>query len=155
MKLKKNLLLGIAIFASFLLCASLSFAQQKPTAIAQANVAYDVTQESVVQGTVLSYTAASSVAPIGPQAKIQTSSGVVDVHLGNASLMKQYDMFLAPGDSVKIVGESFRFSTGPVVLARIVQKGNQTAILRNLHGIPLLGKPRPDAKPRVLAGEAR
>lgn len=152
MRSKKLLLLGTAVSAVFV--ASATLAQQKQ-AVTQANFAYDVTREAVVRGTVTSYTAASEVAPIGPHAMIQTSSGLVDVHLGNAQYMKQNDLFLAPGDSVSIVGMSQSLGTGTVFLARIVRKGNQTVTLRNLNGIPLVAKPAANAKPRSIAGGVR
>ena len=154
MNVKKNLILGVAVSASSLLCLPFSFAQQKPL-VPQANMAYDVTHESVVQGTVLSYTAASGVAPIGPHARVQTSSGVVDVHLGNASLLKQSDIFLAPGDSVSIVGATQTFASGPVLLARVLRKGSQTVTLRNFNGIPLVAKPAANARPRSIIGGAQ
>jgi hypothetical protein len=148
MRPNKLLCLGSFLSAA-LLFAPFSGAQQKTTAVPQANMAYDVTRESVVQGTVVSYTANSSVAPIGPHAKIQTSSGVVDVHLGNASLMKKNDIFLAPGDSVKIVGESENFGNGPVFLARVLQKGSQTLTIRNIKGIPISPKEPAPANART------
>jgi hypothetical protein len=108
-----------------------------------------------VQGTVVSYTAASTVAPIGPHVKVQTASGVVDVHLGNASLIKQNDLILAPGDAINIVGENLSFGSGAVFVARVLKKGSQTVTLRNLNGVPLTAKPPANAKPRSILGGAR
>src|SRR5271155_1066400 len=108
MTLKIRMLLGSAIFAGALLSASFAGAQQQQqtTSAAQANLAYDMNRETMVQGTVLSYTASSMVAPIGPHVTIETSSGTMDVHLGNADRIKANDIFLAVGNSVKIVGEN-------------------------------------------------
>lgn len=155
MKPKAGLYLGSLLSVVALFHAPFAAAQQKTIAVPQADLAYDVTRESVVQGTVVSYTPASTVGPIGPHIKVQTSSGIVDVHLGNAQFLKQSDLVLASGDSVKIVGQSFTFSSGPVVLARILQKGNQTVTLRNFKGLPLVAKPPANAKPRVITGVAR
>jgi hypothetical protein len=147
--------LGSFLSAAVLFFAPCSGAQQKTTTVPQANMAYDVSRESVVQGSVVLYTAASTVAPIGPHAKIQTSSGVVDVHLGNASLIKQNDLILAPGDSVSIVGENLSFGSGSVFVARVLKKGSQTVTLRNLNGVPIAAKPPANAKPRSILGGAR
>lgn len=155
MRSKKQLIWGIFVIALALFCASLAIGQQKPTTIPQLNLAYDVTREAVVQGTVTSYTATSDVPPVGPHAMIQTASGAVDVHLGNANFMKQNDLFLAPGDSVKIVGESKNLGGKTVFLARIVQKGSQTVTLRNLNGIPYVAKAAANAKPRSIFGGAQ
>ena len=138
--------------AGALLSASFAGAQQR--AAAQTSFSYDVRRETTVQGTVLSYTAASTVAPIGPHAIIQTASGTVDVHLGNAAAMKQNDFFLAPGDSVKLVGESQTFTSGTVFLARLATKGSQTVALRNMNGIPMVAKAA-STKTRSILGGAR
>lgn len=153
-----KLYLSTLLSTAALLAAPFAGAQEKTTAISavpQANLAYDVTGEGVVQGTVISYTAASTAAPIGPHAKIQTSSGVVDVHLGSAQFLKQNDIVLNSGDSVKIVGQSMVFDGSPVVLARVLRKGSQTVTVRNFKGIPFLAKSPANAKPRVIVGGAR
>jgi hypothetical protein len=152
MKLKKRLYLGSAVFAITLVSASLSGAQQNQTPLAQTNFTYELSRETVIQGTVVSYTSASQVAPIGPHATIETSTGTVDVHLGNAGLLKGAGLDLASGDSVKIVGELENFGNGNVFIARVLQKGNQVITLRNLKGIPFLGKPAANAKPRSILG---
>jgi hypothetical protein len=103
----------------------------------------------------VSFSAASQAAPIGPHARIQTASGIVDVHLGNADTMKINDVFLAPGDSVKIVGASHNFGNGDVFLARVLQKGNQAVTLRNSKGIPLSPMRAGAVKTRSILGGAR
>ncbi|MGC1485125.1 MAG: hypothetical protein WA789_15130, partial [Candidatus Acidiferrum sp.] len=147
--------LDSAAFAGALLFASFSGARQTQTSAAQTYTSYDLSRETVIQGTVVSYTAASQIAPIGPHARIDTSSGAVDVHLGNAALMKASGMDLESGDSVKIVGELEDFGNGNVFIARVLQKGNQVITLRNSKGIPILGKPAATAKPRSILGGAR
>jgi hypothetical protein len=152
---KLGLYLCGAALAGALVSAPFSRAQQKQTSVPQASLAYDVSKETVLQGTVVSYTASSTVPPIGPHVSIQTSSGVVDVHLGSATFMKANDIFLNAGDSVKVVGESRPFGSGGVFMARILQKGSQTVTLRNLNGIPYVAKPAPNAKQRSILGGAR
>src|SRR5277367_5786998 len=142
------------VFAAALLCSTMAGAQQQPAA-AQATIAYDLKRETVVQGTVLSYTASSTTAPIGPHATIETSSGTVDVHLGNAERMKINDIFLAVGDSVKIVGETHNYGTGDVFLARVLRKGTQVVTLRSLNGIPLAAGREGAGKTRSIARGAQ
>jgi hypothetical protein len=155
MKLKIRLYLGSAAFAGALLAASFSGAQQTPTTVSLASFAYDSSHETQIQGTVVSYTAGSEVAPIGPHAMIQTASGNVDVHLGNAGMLKINDISLAAGDSVKIVGASHNFGNGDVFLARVLQKGNQTVTLRNAHGIPISPTRAGPVKARSIVGGAQ
>jgi hypothetical protein len=145
--------LGSAVLAGALFLPLFAGAQQQ--AAVQANISYDVNQETLLQGTVVSYTAGSLVAPIGPHATIQTSSGTIDVHLGNAELMKINDMFLERGDSVKVLGVMQNFGNGNIFLARVLQKGNQSLTLRNLKGIPLAPKRAGTVKSRSPLGGAQ
>jgi hypothetical protein len=155
MRLKIQMCLGCAAFAAALVAAPFSGAQQKQTPAPQAAFSYDLSRETLLQGTVVSFAPGSQVAPIGPHATIQTSSGIVDVHLGNAATMKINDVFLAAGDSVKVVGASHNFGNGDVFLARVLQKGNQTVTLRNLKGIPIAPRRAGPVKARSAVGGAR
>src|SRR6266404_5313530 len=91
--------------AVLLFCASAG-AQQNTQSTAQQLRAYDVSREVSMQGTVVSFTENSSTAPLGPHVVIQTTSGQVDVHLGDAKLLKANHLTLAAGDGVRVVGEN-------------------------------------------------
>jgi hypothetical protein len=127
--------IGIALLGSALLLATMASAQQKSAP--QRNLSYEVSREVSVQGSVISYSVTSSVAPFGPRVTLQTSSGALDVHLGNARLLESNHFMLAPGDSIRVVGENVAFGQGTQFLARIVQKGNQSVALRSVRGLPL------------------
>jgi hypothetical protein len=137
MKLKRTLCLGCAAFAGTLLVAPFSGAQQKLTSTPQVNVAYDLGRETTIQGKVVAYIPASSALPLGAHLTIRTSSGNMDVHLGNPSLLKRSDIFLAPGDTVRIVGEAQPYGGGTYFAARVLTKGSQSVTLRNLKGLPM------------------
>ncbi len=134
---KVQICLSSVVFASSLLIVPFSGAQQKPTPVAQANISYELSREIMLQGTVVSFTANSKIAPLGSHVTIQTASGIVDVHLGNEALLKSNDIFLSPGDSVRIVGESQLYGAGSFFAARVLQKGSQSVTLRNSNGILL------------------
>lgn len=131
------------------LCARPAAAQQANAAVAPkppAQTLYDLRRESVLQGTVVNFTA-NSAAPFAANAVIQTASGSVDVQLGDARLLASRQLSLNPGDSVKIVGENLVSAKGTQFVARIVQKGEQVVAVRSPRGFPL----KPSAK---LAGGA-
>ena len=90
-----------------------------------------------MQGTVVSYNASSTVAPLGPHVIVQTSSGTLDVHLGNAKLLETNHFTLAAGNSVRILGENLPYGDRTQFVARIIQKGNQSLVLRSVRGFPL------------------
>lgn len=140
MKAKIGLFLSVGVFVGALFSVPFAGAQQKQALIPQANVSYDLSRETVLQGTVVSFSPASKVAPVGARVTLQTASGPIDVHLGSASLLKQSDIFLAPGDSVRIVGQNESMANGNIFVARVLQKGTQSVTLRNSKGIPLSSK---------------
>jgi len=155
MKLKIRLYLGSAAFAGVLLSATFAGAQQNQAVVSQASFSYDSSHETQIQGTVVSFTRGSEATPIGPHATIKTSSGIVDVQLGNADRLKINNVSLAAGDAVKIVGANHNYGNGNVFLARVLQKGNQTVTLRNAKGLPLAPRVEGPVKTRSILGGAQ
>jgi hypothetical protein len=103
---------------------------------------YDLSREVSLQGTVVSYTANSTVPPIGAHVVVQTSAGTsVDVALGNGALLKANHMTIAPGNSIRIIGESMPYGNGTVFFARLVQEGTQIVEFRSTSGMPVAGFP--------------
>ena len=132
----------IASFFSVILLvlSNVVWAQQladRPRQPAMRTLAYDATQETVVEGTVLSYTAESATPPIGAHLVLQTASGAIDVHLGAARFLQANNFSLATGDSVKVVGVKSDTRQGAVFLVRVIQKGGQSLVLRTANGAPL------------------
>jgi hypothetical protein len=98
---------------------------------------YDVKRESDVVGTVVAYSANSKTAPFGARATIQTSSGVMEVHLGDARLLAANNFSIDAGDTLRIVGESMAAGSSNLFVARIVQKGTQALAVRTTRGFPI------------------
>jgi hypothetical protein len=98
---------------------------------------YQTARETTLLGTVSSFTADSETGPLGAHVKVQTPSGVVDVHVGSADFLKLNGLTLNSGDSVRIIGESFVNGTNTVFLARIIQKGPLAVAVRSPQGMPL------------------
>ena len=96
--------------------------------------AYDMNRESFLLGTVVKFESASSTPPIGAHVILQTSSGQVDVHLGNAKVLQAGHLELNAGDNVRIVGEPLALGDNTYFAARIVQKGAQAVAVRNAKG---------------------
>jgi hypothetical protein len=130
---RSRILIGCSIL---LLAASAGSAQKRPAP--QTAAAYSLSRETVLEGTVLSFTEAPATPPVGARVTVQTTSGAVDVLLAPAAFLRASPFTLAPGDVVKIAGARVqqRGGTG-VFVARIIQKGNQTLTLRSMRGSPL------------------
>ena len=116
------------------LCAA---AQQAAQSSAQRLQSYDLRREVSLLGTVVKYDTASATPPMGAHVLLQTSSGQVDVHLGNAKVLQANHFELHAGDSLRIMGESMATGDGTFFAARILQKGTQAVAVRNTRGFLL------------------
>jgi hypothetical protein len=122
-----------------LLSGELVWGQQIPQIAGhRSGAAYDVARESVINGKIVEYSAASSTPPLGAHISLQTGSGMIEVHAGNAKLIQASDISLQAGDSVSITGETVQFGNSSVFVARVIQKGSQSVAVRSKNGVPLL-----------------
>jgi hypothetical protein len=112
---------------------------QRPNAksVAPTPGGYNVANDSSLEGTILSYTEKSKTPPLGTHVLLQTSSGNVDVHLGDARVLQQSKMSLAPGLSVRFLGQTQTVGQNTVFLARLVQVGSQVVAVRSNRGVPV------------------
>jgi len=125
-------MLGSSLTLSLSACA-----QQAMRSDTQLLQTYDANREVSLVGTVVKYENASAVPPMGAHVTVQTGSGQVDVHLGNARVLQASHLELNAGDNVRIVGEPMALGGGTYFAARIVQKGTQAVAVRNTKGFPL------------------
>jgi hypothetical protein len=95
---------------------------------------YSLSREVFLLGTVVKFESASGTLPMGAHVLLQTSSGQVDVHLGNAKVLQAAHLELNAGDNVRIVGEPITLGDSTYFAARIVQKGTQAVAVRNTRG---------------------
>jgi hypothetical protein len=127
----------LAIPAAALFAASAALGQQQVAPAANHLAAYDLKREGTLVGTVTSYTAAASSAPFGARLTLQTGSGVVDVHLGDARLLAANKFTIHTGDTLRIIGETVTLGSVTQFVARVVQNGNQAVAVRSTRGFPL------------------
>jgi hypothetical protein len=127
----------LALPAAALFAASAALAQQQAAPAVNHLAAYDLKREGTLVGTVTSYTAAASTAPFGARLTLQTGSGVVDVHLGDARLLAANKFNIHSGDTLRIIGETVTLGSVTQFVARIVQNGNQAVAVRSTRGFPL------------------
>jgi hypothetical protein len=123
------------------ICGTAASAQEKTQQAMAAKAApnaYQVARETVLSGKVLEYSATSTSAPLGARISLQTSSGTISVHAGNAKYIASSHLNLQAGDAVSITGENVAFGNGTVFVARVIQNGSQTLAVRSKTGMPLL-----------------
>ena len=127
------LAIPLVFSGALVLCVSAG-AQQTAQPDARRLQSYELSREGSLVGTVVRFESASSTLPAGAHVILQTASGQVDVHLGNAKVLQANHLELNPGDTVRIVGEQIALGDGTYFAARIVQKGMQAVAVRNLRG---------------------
>ncbi len=136
-----GLLAGVFLFASTASAQrteeSTAAAQSKAIAEGRNHSLYDVRKEVSLQGTVAKFTENSADLPVGAHVLVQTSSGQVDVHLGDPRLLKLNNMTISQGASIRIIGEPVTTNQGTFFLARLVQQGTQVVAVRTTQGFPL------------------
>jgi len=152
MRIRAICLLIVALVAGIL--ASTATGQENTAVKAKAGLAsYDVMRETNLTGMVRAYTPATQTAPLGAHVTLQTSGGVVDVHLGDARLLAANHFTIQNGDALRIIGETVCFGKGTQFVARIVQKGTQALAVRSIRGIPLsYMAPRDGSRNRAQGG---
>jgi len=109
---------------------------------------YDPAQEVKVKGEILevkNYDCPIS-GTMGAHLALQTAEGVVEVHLGPAAYLSEYQMTFAKGDKVEILGTKVTFHDAPALLARQVTRDQCEYFFRDAKGRPLWA-PRRAAQP--------
>ena len=130
----KKIRSGILALGMVLGFGSLAHAQQASQADFHQLRSYSMNREVFLLGTVVKFDSASTALPMGAHVVLQTASGQVDVHLGNAKVLQAGHLTLNPGDSVRIAGEPLALGDSTYFAARIVQKGMQAVAVRNTRG---------------------
>lgn len=125
------------ISAALLTLCGGTFGQKPASAPAPQAGEYDVRRESEVVGTLVAYAASSETAPFGARATVQTRSGLIEVHLGDARLLAVNHFSIQTGDTLRIVGETLTAGNTGLFVARIVQKGTQALAVRTARGFPV------------------
>jgi hypothetical protein len=141
---------GLLAFGIALGFCSFANAQEAGQADTHQLRTYSVSREVQLFGTVTKFDPASSTPPIGAHILVQTTSGAVDVHLGNAKILEANHLTLNAGDNVRVIGEPLALGNSTFFAARIVQKGAQAVVLRNLKGFLI----SPGASPSPAQAQA-
>jgi len=138
MRLLIHGLLTLAV-GTALLC-SVALGQEKASVSTDAKsqlASYDVSREATLLGTVQAYTPVAQTPPLGAHVSLLTTSGVVDVHLGDARLLAANHFSIQTGDTLRIIGQYVAYGKGTQFVARIVQNGTHALAVRSARGIPL------------------
>lgn len=75
---------------------------------------------------------------------LKTGTESIEVHLGPIAFLKEKNVGIEKGDTLKVLGSRVTLDGTPVLVAREITKGDRTVTLRDESGRPLwAGGPRP------------
>ena len=122
--------------ATLAFCSSAVFAQQQAAVVARP-AGYDLAREGTIVGTVVSFDPAGKNLPLGAHVVLQTSSGTLDVHLGDPHFLTANNFSIQSGDTLRVIGETVAYGRGTQFVARVVQNGTRALQVRSVRGLPL------------------
>jgi len=125
----------VAAIILFLLTVTLAWAQAPAS-----SPKYDVTKEVTIKGVVQEVK--DFQCPVsggmGAHLVVKTDKGLVTVHLALSKFLGEYGFAFAKGDAVEVTGAKARVGDDEnAILARTIDRGNQTFSFRDKAGKPL------------------
>jgi len=125
----------------FILAAGILLAMSVAWAQAPANAPkYDVANELTIKGVIdeVKDFQCPVSGGMGAHLVVKTDKGLVTVHLALSKFMSEYGLSFAKGDEVVITGVRAKVGDDDnAILARKVERGNQTFVFRDKEGKPL------------------
>jgi DNA/RNA endonuclease YhcR with UshA esterase domain len=118
---------------------AVTFASQNPQQGSTSIPNYDSATEVRLQGVVLD--ANDHLCPIsggmGSHLILKIQNGTIEVHMGAAKFVKEYQLILAKGDNVEVLGSRVIFEGRDAILAREITRGQETFVFRDANGKPV------------------
>jgi len=125
----------------FILAAGILLAMSVAWAQAPANAPkYDVANELTIKGVIdeVKDFQCPVSGGMGAHLVVKTDKGMVTVHLALSKFMSEYGLSFAKGDEVVITGVKAKVGDDEnAILARKIERGNQTFVFRDKEGKPL------------------
>ena len=125
----------------FILAVGILLAMSVVWAQAPANAPkYDVANEVTIKGVIdeVKDFQCPVSGGMGAHLVVKTDKGLVTVHLALSKFMSEYGLSFAKGDEVVITGVRAKVGDDDnAILARKIERGNQTFVFRDKEGKPL------------------
>jgi hypothetical protein len=101
---------------------------------------YDSAQERSFTGSVENFS--DHECPVsgglGSHVTIKLESGqTIEVHLARSSFVKRYDLKLAKGERVEVIGVKLKFEGVDTIFAREIKRGGDLYMFRDTNGKPI------------------
>ncbi len=137
----KGIRIALVLFLAVILAGVAgSLIAQEKAPLAHTTYIYNTTDQITFEGVVqevkdykcpVSGTVGSHIVVKG------NNNDLIEIHLGPAAFMKDYEMILHNGDKVRVVGAKFDFEGKTALMAKTVRVGQETFTFRDEKGKPL------------------
>ena len=127
------LLIGMAAFAVTVACPSTA---SDPILVPEYNLSTEVRMRGMILE-INDHHPCPISSGLGPHLILQTQEGTIEVHLGPTKFVNEYQLILARGDNVEVLGSRVIFQGKDALLARDVVRGNDKFVFRDAIGRPV------------------
>jgi len=125
---------AVMLFAVLLVSVGVDFHQPLPAQGASLyNAANEVSMKGVVSE-VRDFACPVSEGEMGTHVMLQTSDGVVQVHLAPSRIMRSQQLKFAPGEEITVLGSKVRMFGHNDIIARQIVRGNEQLFFRDTEG---------------------
>ena len=135
-----SLLLGSILSVAVIAVLLLTFGV-KPGPSEQGAALYNLSTETTMKGTVGAvedYTCPVSENEIGRHLRLQTATGMMEIHLAPARVMRSQKFTFSPGDQIEVLGSKVKIQGQESIIAREVTRGSESFFIRDREGKLLL-----------------
>lgn len=132
-----SLLLGSILSVAVIAMLLLTFGVKPRGPTEQGAALYNIATESTLKGVVRAvedYTCAVSENEIGRHLRLQTATGMVEVHLAPARVMRSQKFTFSPGDQIEVLGSKLSLQGQDSIIAREITRGNESFFIRDREG---------------------
>jgi hypothetical protein len=136
-----SLLLGSILSVAVIAMLLLTFGVKPRGPREQGAALYNVASETALKGTVRAvedYTCPVSENEMGRHLRLQYATGMMEIHLAPARVMRSQKFSFAPGDQIEVLGSKVKIQGQESLIAREVTRGNESFFIRDREGKLLL-----------------
>ncbi len=99
---------------------------------------YDVAKEVTIKGTVEEVKEVPNAkGQIGIHLLVKSGTEIIEVRLCPNSFLKEFEVVFNKGDELTITGSKVKAEDKEVILARVIESGNNKITLRDPKGVPV------------------
>lgn len=136
-----SLLLGSILSIGVIAMLLLTFGVKPRGPTEQGAALYNVAAETTLKGVVRAvedFTCPVSESEMGRHLRLETASGMVQIHLAPSRVMRSQKFSISPGDQIEVLGSKLRLQGEESLIAREITRGNESFFIRDRQGKLLL-----------------